>query len=200
MAIRYQADSNTFILETKDCSYLMKVSRYGNLLHLYYGKRIPDSDVDSCFSSRTGASPPIPMKRGMTAPSPWTSFSRSFPPTERATTGVPALRSLRDGSAIFSGKVVDYRIYKGKYRIEECLLCGRRIRIGPIPWKSAWRTGKAVRPLPLLYGVFEEKNIITRSVRFENGGNQLLNLNRLMSATVDYRIRNMIWFIFRDAI
>ena len=32
----------------------------------------------SCFSSRTGASPPIPMKRGMTAPSPWTSFSRSF--------------------------------------------------------------------------------------------------------------------------
>ena len=39
----------------------------------------------------------------------------------------------------------------------------------------------------LLYGVFEEKNIITRSVRFENGGNQLLNLNRLMSATVDYR-------------
>src|SRR5699024_4164221 len=33
----------------------------------------------------------------------------------------------------------------------------------------------------------EDKNIITRSVRFENGGNQLLNLNRLMSATVDYR-------------
>ena len=46
MAIRYNADTKTFILETKNSSYLMKVSRYGNLLHLYYGGRVPDEDLD----------------------------------------------------------------------------------------------------------------------------------------------------------
>ena len=104
----------------------------------------------SCFSSRTGASPPIPMKRGMTAPSPWTSFSRSFPPTERGDYRSPSIEVINgDGSAIFSGKVVDHRIYKGKVPDRgNAFSFGRRIRIRPTPWRSVWRTGKAVRPLP----------------------------------------------------
>ena len=188
MAIRYQADSNTFILETKDCSYLMKVSRYGNLLHLYYGKRIPDSDVDFLLQLQDRGFSPNPNEAGNDR-----TFSLDFLQQEFSTDGKGDYRSPSievingDGSAIFSGKVVDHRIYKGKYRIEgmPSLWAADSDRADTLEIRLEDRESRA--SVTLLYGVFEEKNIITRSVRFENGGNQLLNLNRLMSATVDYR-------------
>ena len=188
MAIRYQADSNTFILETKDCSYLMKVSRYGNLLHLYYGKRIPDSDVDFLLQLQDRGFSPNPNEAGNDR-----TFSLDFLQQEFSTDGKGDYRSPSievingDGSAIFSGKVVDHRIYKGKYRIEgmPSLWAADSDTADTLEIRLEDRESRA--SVTLLYGVFEEKNIITRSVRFENGGNQLLNLNRLMSATVDYR-------------
>ena len=50
MAVRYNADAKTFILDTEDSSYVMKVSRYGNLLHMYYGEKLPDQELDYLLS------------------------------------------------------------------------------------------------------------------------------------------------------
>ena len=36
MSIKYNADSQTFMLETRDTSYLLKISKYKNLLQLYF--------------------------------------------------------------------------------------------------------------------------------------------------------------------
>ena len=42
MSITFYEHSKTFRLDTRDSSYLMAISKYGDLLHLYYGDRIPD--------------------------------------------------------------------------------------------------------------------------------------------------------------
>ena len=64
MAITYHTDSNTFRLETKDSSYLMKVSRYGNLLHLYYGRKIPDENLDYLLQFQDRGFSPNPNEAG----------------------------------------------------------------------------------------------------------------------------------------
>ena len=40
MAIRFLESTKTFILETKQTTYQMKISKYDYLLHLYYGEKI----------------------------------------------------------------------------------------------------------------------------------------------------------------
>ena len=46
MSITYNESTKTFLLNTKNSSYAMKIAPYGYLLHLYYGRLIPDSDLD----------------------------------------------------------------------------------------------------------------------------------------------------------
>ena len=166
MAIRYQADSNTFILETKDCSYSIRIS-----IHLYYGKRIPDSDVDFLLQLQDRGFSPNPNEAGNDR-----TFSLDFLQQEFSTDGKGDYRSPSievingDGSAIFSGKVVDYRIYKGKYRIEgmPSLWAADSDRADTLEIRLEDRESRA--SVTLLYGVFEEKNIITRSVRLKTAG------------------------------
>ena len=42
----------------------MKVSRYGNLLHMYYGSRIPDEDLDYLLTFSDRGFSPNPYEAG----------------------------------------------------------------------------------------------------------------------------------------
>ena len=113
MAIKYNADSKTFILETRDSSYLMKISRYGNLLHLYYGDRIPDENLDYLIRIQDRGFSPNPNEAGNDR-----TFSLDYLAQEFSTDGkgdyrIPSIEVINgDGSRIFSGKVDGYKIYK----------------------------------------------------------------------------------------
>ena len=39
MTVRYIDSKKTFLLQTRNSAYQMKISEYGYLLHLYYGER-----------------------------------------------------------------------------------------------------------------------------------------------------------------
>ena len=77
MAVKYIAETKTFILETKNSSYLMAVSRYGNLLHMYYGDRIPDTDLDYLLTFHDRGFSPNPNEAGNDR-----TFSLDFLPQE----------------------------------------------------------------------------------------------------------------------
>ena len=77
MAARYNAETKTFILETAHSSYMMKVSRYGNLLHMYYGSRIPDEDLDYLLTFSDRGFSPNPYEAGNDR-----TFSLDFLPQE----------------------------------------------------------------------------------------------------------------------
>ncbi len=188
MAIKYNADSKTFILETRDSSYLMEISRYGNLLHLYYGDRIPDENLDYLIKIQDRGFSPNPNEAGNDR-----TFSLDYLAQEFSTDGkgdyrIPSIEVINgDGSRIFSGKVDGYKIYKGKYcttgmpslrAISEDSVQTLEIRLKDNESKAA---------VILYYSVFEEKNIITRAARFINEGSESIRLHKLMSVTMDFR-------------
>lgn len=188
MSIRYNADTHTFLLATRDTSYLMKVSRYGNLLHLYYGERIPDEDLDYLIKVQDRGFSPNPNEAGNDR-----TFSLDYLTQEYSTDGkgdyrIPSIQVINgDGSQIFSGKVDGFQIYKGKYTIQgmPSLHANARERVDSLEIRLKDHESGAVAIL--CYSVFEEKDIITRTTRFVNEGDSAMKLSKIMSATVDYR-------------
>ena len=111
MAARYNAETKTFILETADSSYIMKVSRYGNLLHMYYGSRIPDEDLDYLLTFHDRGFSPNPNEAGNDR-----TFSLDFLPQEfsggrNGDYRSPSLELVwGEGGSAFCGKVAGYEI------------------------------------------------------------------------------------------
>jgi alpha-galactosidase len=187
MSIKYNADGKTFIMETEGTSYLIKISRYGNLLHLYYGARIPDVNPDYLIKVQDRGFSPNPNEAGNDR-----TFSLDYVPQEYSTDGkgdyrIPSIGVVNaDGSQIFSGKVDDYKIYDGKYTIKgmPSLRVNEDDHVDTLEIRLKDHESGAVAVL--CYSVFEEKDIITRTVRFINEGEQAISLTRIMSVTLDY--------------
>lgn len=188
MAIRYNADSRTFILGTRDSSYLMKVSRFGNLLHLYYGDKIPDENPDYLLKGYDRGFSPNPNEAGGDR-----TFSLDYLPQEYSTDGkgdyrIPSIEVVnKDGSQIFSGKYAGHEIYKGKYKVEGMpslrVASGDSVETLEVRLKDR-ESGVTVI---LCYSVFEEKNIITRTACLVNEGKEEIQLKKLMSMTMDFK-------------
>ncbi len=187
MAIRYSAEQKTFLLETRHTSYVMKVSGCGDLLHLYYGDRIPDENLDYLICQMDRGFSPNPDEAGNDR-----TYSRDFLPQEFSTNGVGDYRTSSiqvvnsDGSQMFAGSFDGYEIQDGKYRLQGM----------PSLWTPEGERADTLRirlkdkvsgaAAELLYGVLEEQDIITRSVRLINEGTGELMLQKLMSATLDF--------------
>ena len=52
MSIQFDAQTKTFRLETLKTSYVMGISEYGHLLHLYFGKKIGNDDIRVLFAGK----------------------------------------------------------------------------------------------------------------------------------------------------
>ena len=188
MAVRYNADAKTFILDTEDSSYVMKVSRYGNLLHMYYGEKLPDQELDYLLTFADRGFSPNPYEAGSDR-----TFSLDFVPQEFSTCRSGDYRSPSieltwgRGGMAFSGKVAGYEVVSGAEKIQG--MPGLR----DLPGENT-QTLKILLEDPvsgleieLAYAVFEEKNVIARSVRAINRGDHGVRLEKLMSATLDFR-------------
>lgn len=194
MSITFYEHSKTFRLDTRDSSYLMMISRYGDLLHLYYGDRIPDEDLSYLIELRDRGFSPNPHEAGNDR-----TFSLDFLPQEFSTSdsGDYRVESIgvrnSDGSRIFAGKTAEHRVYRGKYKVPGMpsvrAIPGETADTLEICLKDA-ASGVSVI---LYYGVFEEKNVITRTVQVVNEGNDSIRLEKIMSATVDFKTSNYDW-------
>ncbi len=188
MAIKYNADTKTFILETADTSYLMKVSRYGNLLHMYYGAKIPDQDLDYLLSFQDRGFSPNPNEAGNDR-----TFSLDYLPQEFSTDRSGDYRSPSveviwgDGGTAFSGKVAGYEICPGAEKVKgmPCLQKSGKEQVDTLVIRLEDPVSRVEAKLS--YTVFEEKNVIARSVILANYGTRDLRLEKLMSGTVDFR-------------
>lgn len=187
MSVRYIESKKTFLLQTKNSTYQMKVSDYGYLLHLYYGERLEDEDLSYLIQLQDRGFSPNPYEAGNDR-----TFSLDFLPQEFSSDGSCDYRlsSIEikngDGSYAFVGKVTKHQIYEGKYPMAGL----------PALWTTEkdtadtleiWLTDTATQlTVVLCYCVFEEKDVITRSVRVLNRGEDTIYLNRIMSMTMDF--------------
>ena len=202
MAVRYNAETKTFLLETERSSYIMKVSRYGHLLHLYYGSRVPDEDLDYLLTYCDRGFSPNPYEAGNDR-----TYSLDFLPQEFSTVRGGDYRSPSveliwgEGGTAFCGKVDGYEIKKGACAISGMPglwgIPGERVETLEICLTDPVSRVEA----RLSYAVFEEKDVIARSVRLVNRGENPIRLERLMSATLDFRNSDydLIYFTGRHA-
>ena len=187
MAIIFNKQTKTFTLQTNNTSYQMKIGNLDYLLHLYYGPSIRDEDMsyqimqyDRGFSGN-----PYESRNART-------FSLDAQPQEFSTQQQGDFRTSSievvnsDGSYSFHGKAADYKISRGKYRLNT------------LPTVFA-RKGDAADTLEvtlldrishvkviLLYGVFEEADIITRAVKVVNSGDRPIHIKKIMSVCLDF--------------
>ena len=157
MAIFYNEKKKTITLHTRNTSYQMKIGNLDYLLHLYYGPAIPDEDMnyqvmqyDRGFSGN-----PYESRNART-------FSLDAQPQEFSTqqqgdfrtTSIEVVNS--DGSYSYHGKAVDYKITRGKYRLDTlpCVFAREQDTADSLEITLLDETSNI--KVELLYGVFEE--------------------------------------------
>ena len=186
MPITYDPQHRLFKLDTNLSTYAFMVYEENYLVHLYYGAKIPDTDLSylmyrSWFSSQNPYNPNIEDPR----------FSPDIAPMEYATNGAGDFRisacSVRgeNGDTVTDLRYVSHRILPGKPKLPGLPATFAGEDEAQTLELETVDSVTGVRAF-LLYTVFEEYGVITRSVRFENRGSAPVELERAYSACVDF--------------
>lgn len=195
MAIVFDKEKKIFSLHTKTTTYQMQADRYGFLLHLYYGKKT-DGDMDYLliYQDRGFSGNPYEAEKDKT-------YSMDVLPQEFPCQGngdyrSPVFRVLdSDGTYSCDLRYKGYEIKKGKYALKglpAVYADEQEAQTLEITLEDSASGLKAV----LLYGVLEERDIITRSVRICNDGTGTVRLEKVQSACLDFVNGNFDWITF----
>lgn len=183
MAITYFEKERIFKLDTPNSSYVIGIVDKENFVgHVYYGKKLRDANI--AYLLRTGEGPFVPSENNRER----VSFYDTFP-MEYAGNGLGDYRrssiSVRTagGHTAVSLFYVSHKIYAGKPG-----LAGLPATFGD---ENACETLELLCEDPvlglkvtLLYPVFSDVDVITRSVRIENDG-EMLYLTKALSFSMD---------------
>ncbi len=159
-------------------------------MHLYWGKRIntPITDAETfiLLSKRTTRSMSACDIKGL-------NFSNDVLPQEFPTFGNtdmrnPALHAqYSDGSRVTQLRYVSHEIFSGKKPIPGMPATYVETEDEAQTLELTLKDALTGMEVVLSYSVFEDLDVITRSARVINGGNDKIRLRRLLSASVDFR-------------
>lgn len=184
--IFFDSEKKTFHLQNKHISYVMKIIKDGYLSHMYFGKRIKEYRESNPigFYDRGFAPNPDPDDR---------TFSLDTVPQEYPAYGngdfrTPAYQvELENGSRVTDLRFKNYKIYDGKPELNG-------LPSTYVEEKSEAKTLEIEMEdkliglnLTLVYTIYRDFDVIVRSVKFENNGTEVLNLQRALSTCVDFR-------------
>ena len=185
MSIIYTQQDKTFTLHTQNTTYQMQINPLGYVRHLYYGRRIPGGNQAHRLSVMDVSFAPNPHEykeqRIMSTDVQPMEYSVANTGDFRVSAMIVSTEDGRYGSDL---RYVSHEIARGKYYLEE-LPCAfaeaGECETLTIRLKDA-ATGLCV---DLLYGVYEEDDVITRAARIVNLGTQAMTLHRASSMTLD---------------
>ena len=189
MAISFDEKNRTFTLTTQHSMYQMKVGPMGYLLHLYYGRRCTDQ-FDYLHLERDCGFSPNPYELSATRGFSLDTFPQEYSGFNCGDFRLPSVIAESENGITGSDfRFVDYQIQKGKYLLRDLpaafgteetadTLCIRQ------------RDDATGLEAELLYGVFEEHDMITRAVRLKNTGKNVIWLEKAASACLDLPFGN----------
>ncbi|MCI8922586.1 MAG: alpha-galactosidase [Lachnospiraceae bacterium] len=188
MAIWTGEDGRLFLLQTKDSTYQMYADRHGVLLHTYYGKRIGEENLsDLIFQADVGFSG-NPAEAVMDR-----TYSLDCLPQELPSSGVGDYRGgcvellHSDGSMAADFRFEGYEILPYSYQVPGMpSLFDTNEETGQTLIIRMKERASEVRAY-LYYGIFEEKNVITKAVRIENHGKSPVVLSKCLSGCLDFQ-------------
>lgn len=184
MGIIYNRQKRIFKLDTPNTSYVMGVEdSFGYLLHYYYGRKLAHEDVS--YLSRTWEAPFTPEKNMRDK----LSFL-DCAPMEYPTGGIGDFRE----HALEIETTGGHNAVELGYR-SHTIRCGKRALTGlPATFGGEETCTELAITLcdeilnlevELIYTVFDKLDVITRSVRIVNRGEQPIYLTKVMSACLD---------------
>lgn len=185
MAIYFNSDKKIFTLQTQNTTYQFQADAYGFLLHLYYGSKTEgELDYLLTFADRGFSGNPNDVGADRT-------YSMDALPQEFPCMGTGDYRSsalaVRDSNGAYSCdlRYEGYRIQEGKYGLEglpAVYADSGEAQTLEVYLKDPVTGVRAV----LLYGVLPELDIITRSVKVQNGGREEICIEKIASAALDF--------------
>ena len=186
--IGFDASQRTINLSTRSTTYQMKIDDTGVLLHTYYGQKLRGGDLSRLICPEDRGFSPNPDEVGKNR-----TWSLDTQPQEYSSSGVgdfrmPSLEAdLADGSHTADFRYVRHTIEEGKYALEGLpAFYGEGVTAQTLTVELRDRCSGLV--LELLYGVLEEYDMITRSVRVRNDGSAPVRLTRVASACLDFPV------------
>ncbi|MFS0862665.1 alpha-galactosidase [Fredinandcohnia sp. 179-A 10B2 NHS] len=190
MPILYNEITNEFHLQANNVSYIFTVLPNNQLGHLYYGKRIRHRDNFSHLFRL--------QSRGYT-PAVYEGeheFSLDITMQEYPSFGTtdfrePAFQILQEnGSRITNFEYKSHTILQGKPNLVGLPATYVENDQEATTLEVVLEDRLLQAEIKLLYTVFEDTNVITRSAKISNFGSQKLSLTRVLSTSVDLRDAN----------
>ena len=185
MALHFQKEKRLFTLQTAHTTYQMKVDDFGFLLHLYYGgKTKGDMNYLLTFYDRGFSGNPNDVEGDRT-------YSLDTLPQEFPVMGTGDYRSSAliiqngDGSESCDLRYLSHEIRKGKYELEGLpAVYAKEEEAETLEILLQDRVSKV--EVRLLYGVLEKEDIITRSAKVLNQGEDRIIVEKAASACLDF--------------
>lgn len=184
MSIVYMEKEKSFVLQAKEATYILRIRKDKYIEHVYYGSKIEKPVISQMVRNKERASfNANPDSDG--------TFSLDTMLAEYPAYGNTDLRNpayqvkLDNGTRITDLAYESYEIVKGKEKLKGFpSLTGNedQVKTLHITLVDSLINLKVV----LSYSVFNEENVIARSVRFINQGNSDLSILRALSMAIDF--------------
>lgn len=202
MAIKVSENGRLFTLQTKDSSYQMFADDKNVLLHLYYGEKIGEENLSGLIFCTDMGFAGNPEEAGINR-----KYSLDALPQEIPGSGVGDFRDdmieIRhaDGSFAADFRFDSFEILDYSYAIPgmPALYDTEEEKGETLVITMTEKASDIV--LKLFYGVFEKENVITRAARLENHGETAIELEKMLSFSMDLMYENyeVIYFSGRHA-
>lgn len=183
MGIIWSKKHRTFHLFNNEISYLIKVTDAGHLMHLYWGKRIYQNDLDYALNSRNYNNY---LKESVGLENMHLEqLPQEFPSFGSNDMRLPALMvDFPHGARTTDFKFESFEILDGKPELEG--LPSTYSDRDNVKTLIVYLIDKfeGIR-VALYYSIFDDYNAIARSVKVINTNDEKVYIERIMSATVD---------------
>lgn len=178
MAIWVQEDKGIFHLQSTGMSYVIGLVN-GYPAHLYWGGRLREgSNLDGLL---------LPVAHGSLDRLP-----QEYPQYGTGDFRVPAYQAkLEDGTRVTELRYSGYRVTEGKPELAGLPSVYVESPEEADTLELILKDDYAKLTVKLLYTVYKERNVIARSVEFVNDGPDTLQLQRALSASVDFPAADM---------
>ncbi len=187
MSIRHIEDRSLFVLQAGASTYVLKISEHGVLLHLYWGSALggPLDGVDHCRVLDRAFSPTLAgAPKGVSLDT----LPQEYPTHGSSDFRQPALEVFQptDGSRIVSLRYAGHRIEAGKPALDGLPSTHIESSDAADTLTITLEDKLIGLRVELLYTVFNDHPVITRSARIVNAGTAPLEIRRALSASVDF--------------
>lgn len=185
MSINYNENFKTFHLRTKNTSYVLKVMETGHLSHLYWGRKLKADNLEYFFRRRGFGSFAADTDN-------ISGFQLELIPQECPTFGATDLRSpslefqYEDGTSATDLRYKSHRIYEGKQRLSGLPAVYVESEEEATSLEITLVDSLKNLEVILTYNVFENFDVITRSLKIVNNSDEKINIERVLSANVDF--------------